>query len=96
MEIKKIATCGTTESGDIKVTVSPSNENQINVELSSVVMEQFGDHIEELIIKTAQDMGLKGGLITANDRGALDCTIKARVEIALSRSLNDDSNLEWR
>ena len=35
--------------------------------------------------EVAREMGVTGGFVQVNDRGALSCTLKARVETALAR-----------
>lgn len=84
MKIKKTAICGTLESSDIMITVMPAEE--IKVELNSSVEKQFGEEIRQLITKTVSDMGVTGALVQAQDKGALNCTIKARVKTALCRA----------
>ncbi len=39
-------------------------------------------------------MGVKDGFVDATDKGALDCTIRARVKAALIRALGKDRN-KW-
>ena len=44
-DIIKIATAGTDEKSDVVVTVEP-NENGLQIQIKSVVMNQFGEAIE--------------------------------------------------
>ena len=85
MEIKRTATSGSLESSDLLVEVSP-NEGGIDVSIDSVVKRQFGDQIEFSIRDVAQSLGIEGAKIYVSDRGALDCTIRARVESAILRA----------
>jgi citrate lyase subunit gamma (acyl carrier protein) len=83
---------GTLESGDIMVTVSPAESGSgVVVQLMSPVVKQYGRHIEELIINLVHEQGLSDVQINANDRGALDCTIKARVLTAIARGRMEKS-----
>lgn len=84
MDIKKNAVCGTLESSDCMVTVEPADE--LTLEVTSSVMNQYGRQIRETVRETLARLGVEKGKITLNDKGALDCTIKARVEGAVFRS----------
>ncbi|MFI3227557.1 MAG: citrate lyase acyl carrier protein [Clostridia bacterium] len=86
MEFKKPAVCGTLESSDIMITILAQDEKDITVELSSSVEKQFGDDIRQLIKQTVSDLGVDGVFVKAVDKGALDCTIKARVKTAIFRA----------
>lgn len=84
MELKKIAVCGTMESSDIMITISPADA--LTIELSSTVEKQFGEDIRDMITKTLNDLDIKTAHIKAVDKGALDCTIIARVKTAVYRA----------
>ena len=77
---------GTMESNDIMITVEPSDAGGVQVELTSSVYQQFGKQIIAVIRETAADYGVENALITAVDKGALDCTVRARVATALTRA----------
>ena len=77
---------GTMESNDIMITVEPSDEGGVQVDLTSSVYQQFGKQIIAVIRETAADYGVENALITAVDKGALDCTVRARVATALTRA----------
>ena len=94
MEIKKTAIAGTLESSDCLVTVEPG-EGGIELELSSVVIRQFGTQIRKVIGETLERLEVTDARLTGGDKGALDCTIKARVECAVYRSLDITENLPW-
>ena len=85
MKINKPAKCGTLESNDIFIMLTP-NDNGIVIELESVVEKQFGSHIECVIKEKLEELGITSVLVKAQDKGALDYTIKARVEGAVKRS----------
>lgn len=86
MTINKPSKCGTLESNDIFIMLLPK-ENGIEIELESVVMKQFGKDIENIIIEKLNEMGITSVLVKAQDKGALDYTIKARIEGAVRRGL---------
>ncbi|MCX7781135.1 MAG: citrate lyase acyl carrier protein [Negativicutes bacterium] len=81
------AQAGTIESSDILVMLAPADEGTgIQVELKSPTMQQYGEHIRGLIIRTLQEQGIQDAIIHANEKGALDYTIKARVKTAIRRA----------
>lgn len=83
----KIAQAGTLESNDIMITVAPGSAGSgIVIELESIVMAQYGDEIRLTLEKTLAQQGCTDLYIKAADRGALDCTIHARLLTALSRA----------
>ena len=86
MKLITIGNAGTMESNDIMITVEPSDAGGVQVELTSSVYQQFGKQIIAVIRETAADYGVENALITAVDKGALDCTVRARVATALSRA----------
>ncbi len=85
MNILRPAVAGTLESSDAMVMVSPG-EGALVIEVESVVLPQFGPAIRQAVEEVAQELGITGGTIRVNDRGALSCTLKARVETALARA----------
>lgn len=87
MNITKVAKAGTLESNDILIMVMPNDLGRIELELESIVMPQFGEVIRQVIINKVQEMGIEGITIKAQDKGALDYTIGARVETAVKRAL---------
>lgn len=86
MKLITIGNAGTMESNDIMITVEPSDAGGVQVELTSSVYQQFGKQIIAVIRETAADYGVENALITAVDKGALDCTVRARVAAALTRA----------
>jgi len=94
MEIKKPAVAGTLESSDAMVTVEPS-DGGIEFELDSVVMHQYGAAIRKTVMETLERLGVTNGRVTVVDKGALDCTLKARVECAVYRSNDQTEGLPW-
>lgn len=94
MEILKSAVAGTLESSDAMVTVEPGEG--ISLELSSSVMNQYGRQIKATVLETLERLDVKDAKVTVIDKGALDCTLKARVECAVFRSADASSaNIPW-
>jgi len=95
MEIAKIAIAGTLESSDAQITVEPSQDG-LKVSINSTVMNQYGRQIRDCAYETLKELGVENGKVTIIDKGALECTLKARIACAVYRS-NDASakNIPW-
>ncbi len=94
MEIKHNAVAGTLESSDALVTVEPGEG--ISLELTSSVMNQYGRQIRATILETLERLEVRDARVTVVDKGALDCTLKARVECAVFRSCDQSqTNIPW-
>lgn len=94
MEILKSAAAGTLESSDCMVTVEPGEG--ISLDLSSSVMNQYGRQIKAAVLETLDRLGVQNVNVTVVDKGALECTLKARVECAVFRSSDASSaNIPW-
>lgn len=94
MEIKKAAMAGTLESSDAQVTVEPG-DGQIELSIESSVIHQFGKQIRATILEALGRLEVESAKVTVIDKGALDCTLKARVECAVYRSNDMTENLPW-
>ena len=88
MKIVKNAVAGTLESSDAYVQVEP-NESGNEIVLESVVLTQFGDAIKASVMEVLAENEVTNAKVSVNDRGAIDCTIRARVETALKRAQGD-------
>ena len=87
MEIKN-AMAGTLESGDIVIQIAPGDGLQID--LQSSVAAQFGRQIKAVITETLEGLGIENAYVKDTDKGALDCTIRARVTAAAVRATGKD------
>ncbi|NMM62175.1 citrate lyase acyl carrier protein [Clostridium sp. P21] len=87
MEIKNVAKAGTLESNDIMIMVAPNENGKVELELESIVMKQFGKQIEKTILEKVKELGIESVTIKAQDKGALDYTIKSRVQTAIERAM---------
>lgn len=83
MQIRKSAAAGTMESSDVYVEIEPGTG--IDIQLESVVKEQFGDSIVQVVQEVLSDCGVEDATVRLVDRGALECVIRARVETAVLR-----------
>ena len=95
MEILKPAVAGTRESSDAQVTVEPGSQG-IELALTSSVMNQYGRQIKATVLETLKRLDVSNAKVTVIDKGALDCTLKARVECAVFRSCGaSGGNIPW-
>ena len=94
MKIVKNAAAGTMESSDILITVEPSDEG-ISIDLTSSVEKQFGRQIRSVIRQVLEQLDVENAAVTAVDKGALDCTIRARMETAIYRAAEKDGQVDW-
>ena len=59
-------------------------------------MNQYGRQIKATVLSTLERLGVENASVTVVDKGALDCTLKARVECAVFRSNGTSaSNIPW-
>lgn len=95
MKIQKAAMAGTLESSDAQVTVEPG-EGGVELELTSSVMNQYGRQIKAVILETLKRLEVTDARVTVVDKGALDCTLKARVECVVFRACGQSAeNIPW-
>jgi citrate lyase subunit gamma (acyl carrier protein) len=94
MKIIKEALAGTLESSDLLVKVGPGQGARLDVHIRSEVMRQFGARIRAVVDDTLAKLGVTEGDILIEDKGALDCAIRARVQTAVLRAA-DDARIDW-
>ena len=92
MKIVKEALAGTVESSDLLVKIAPASE--LNVVINSEVIKQFGDQIRSVVNETLSALGVIAGLLIIEDKGALDCVIRARVQSAVMRAAQAEE-INW-
>lgn len=78
------------ESGDIMIQIAPTPRPGLDIQLQSSVAYQFGDQIKKVIRETLEGLGVDNAEVHATDKGALDCTIRARVTAAAVRATGKD------
>ena len=94
MEILKTAVAGTLESSDCMVTVEPA-QSGLEIELESAVIRQYGRQIRKVTQETLERLDVRNARVSIVDKGALDCTIKARVECAVMRAAEYEGRINW-
>ncbi|SON51784.1 citrate lyase acyl carrier protein [Vibrio tapetis] len=96
MHINQRSYAGTLESSDLLVEVSPCFSNQVEIDINSSVEKQFASAIRQVVTSTLDEMGVKSALVVVNDKGALDCVIRARVQAAIMRAASiGDQDIVW-
>ena len=88
MELIKSAVAGTMESSDAYVEIEPAEGLQIQLE--SVVAQQFGQAIKEVVRDVLAQQGVENARIRVVDRGALECVLRARIETAIVRGKGEN------
>ena len=92
--LKHPAVAGTLESSDIQIMLDLNDQPGISLDLKSSVINQYGRQIQHVILTTLEKLQIKQAKITAVDKGALDCTIAARVISAVHRAA-DAAEYDW-
>lgn len=94
MVIENSAMAGTLESSDAQVTVEPGTGLEVSIQSS--VLNQYGRQIKAAVLETLERLEVTDARVTVVDKGALDCTLKARVECAVFRSCGRSAaNIPW-
>ncbi|RYC48263.1 citrate lyase acyl carrier protein [Pectobacterium zantedeschiae] len=93
MKIIKESLAGTFESSDLLVKVAPA-DGKLTVVINSEVIKQFGHQIKQVVNDTLKELGVQEGTVIVDDKGALDCVIRARVQSAVLRA-TDGQQIEW-
>ena len=87
-EVLKPASAGTMESSDVLVELVPAQGREI--QLTSVVEAQFGDSIRAVAGEMLDQFGLQNVCLRIDDRGALECVLRARIETAILRAKGEN------
>ena len=95
MDILNNAIAGTMETSDAQVQVFPQS-GKLSIYVESSVMNQYGRQIKKTAEETLAKLKVKEGKVVIIDKGALECTLKARIECAVFRSCGQsESNIPW-
>ena len=87
-EVLKPASAGTMESSDVLVELEPAQGREI--QLTSVVEAQFGDSIRAVAGEMLDQFGLQNVCLRIDDRGVLECVLRARIETAILRAKGEN------
>ncbi|MDD7593194.1 MAG: citrate lyase acyl carrier protein [Peptoniphilaceae bacterium] len=94
MEIKHFATAGTLESSDCLVTLD-AQDAPTEITIKSSVIQQYGEDIRKTIEEVLSQLDVSHVKLEIEDKGALDCTIRSRVETAVFRAADTFEGLPW-
>lgn len=94
MKIVKAAIAGTLESSDLVVKVSPA-EDGLDITVNSEVYKQFGEQITAVVKETLSAFNITQGEVIVEDKGALDCVIRARMQTAILRG-TESKEIAWK
>lgn len=85
---------GTLESSDVMVRVAPTDGPEHDLLIASSVEKQFGAAIRSTLLQVLGDYHVEPVQVIVDDKGALDCVLRARLETALMRA-SDGQTLPW-
>jgi len=89
MKPKTASQAGTFESSDVIFLIEPLPENSgRKIELYSTVLHQYGESFNKIVVEMLDQFQITDIHLIAKDKGALEPTIKARLETAIRRSLD--------
>jgi citrate lyase subunit gamma (acyl carrier protein) len=88
MRPKTTSQAGTFESSDVIFLIEPlPQDSGRKIELFSTVLHQYGESFNKIVVEMLDQYEITDIHLIARDKGALEPTIKARLETALRRSL---------
>ena len=91
MQITKDAIAGTLESSDAQIRIAPNSS--LEIEVNSSVGKHFGDDILSTINEVLAQFNVTAAKIIVEDKGALDCVLRARLKAVLLRAT--DEAIDW-
>ncbi|MDR1873636.1 MAG: citrate lyase acyl carrier protein [Synergistaceae bacterium] len=90
----KTAQAGTLESSDCLVVVSPADSHSL--EYSGQNAAIFKRRTERIVAEIAKRCAPQGAAVQVQDRGALEATLRARVETAFERASKQEQQMSMR
>ncbi|VGC94326.1 citrate lyase subunit beta [Klebsiella pneumoniae] len=94
MEMKIDALAGTLESSDVMVRIGPAAQPGIQLEIDSIVKQQFGAAIEQVVRETLAQLGVKQANVVVDDKGAGMCFASSRTGRGAARGATDPITME--
>lgn len=85
---------GTLESSDVMVRIAPAAGQEHDLLIASSVEKQFGEAIRHTLLQVLQHYNVPPVQVIVDDKGALDCVLRARLETALMRA-SETAALPW-
>jgi citrate lyase subunit gamma (acyl carrier protein) len=77
---------GSLESSDVLVTITPVQGMGVDIHVESIVIKQYGKRIRAVAEELVKAASLSAASVRIQDRGALECTLRARLETAIERA----------
>lgn len=93
MQLKHNAIAGTLESSDAQVMIEPADE--LTITIRSEVEAQYGEQILATVKDVLDKLELDQVSLVIQDQGALDCTLRARIQTAIFRARDITEDLPW-
>lgn len=93
MKIIRESLAGTLESSDALVAITPQDSG-ITLEINSSVGQQFYEQIEATVREVLKELKVNAVALRLEDKGALDCVLRARIKAALLRASDASENWE--
>jgi len=94
MKLVSAAMAGTLESSDAQITIEPASGG-ISLNIDSTVIHQYGRQIKAVVLETLSRLNIDSANVAVIDKGALDCTIRARLECAVYRAAGFQGSVPW-
>lgn len=85
MKIVQTGMAGSLESSDVLITLESHPGKGRLIDLESIVKRQYGRQILKVVEETLDRLGIADVRVRLEDKGALDCTIRARLQAAAYR-----------
>ena len=95
MKVIKESIAGTLESSDLLVKVTPTDKGTLDIVIKTHEFKQIGKQIRHVVTDTLAQFSVSAGSIVIEDKGALDCVIRARVQAAILRACGSNE-LDWQ
>jgi citrate lyase subunit gamma (acyl carrier protein) len=70
-------------------------DGKIELIIQSSVINQYGKQIKATLMEVLNRLEITNARVNVVDKGALDCTLKARLECAVFRSCEITENYPW-
>ena len=95
VEVKHQAVAGTLESSDLQIMIDKNPNGGVELNVQSSVEFQYGDQIRKVVLETLTGLGIQDAKVSVVDKGALDCTIKARTIAVVHRASDRVETIDW-
>lgn len=90
-KISRATEAGLKDKGDVLIRLKPGQDGSgVVLNLESKVMALFGDQIRASVLEELEKYDLTDLEVSAQDMGALDYAIRARVQTAIERAIGEE------